>query len=736
MSYCHEKSSTGKLISDKLKSISSCRVYGRVHIQGFYNKFSFFYATISAKAVYFWAENLISSSPNSFKFPLMRTGFVIVVLWMVFCLPLQAQTILEEDEGLGQYDYLCITDSTWIHWSTDWATWSAADVLIHLPGESVNFPSIWQHDWGGRKHLSTQMQVSYQHFSNSVFQPGNPISFDLKLDGNVLNSYTNEMMLFSVVKEDVSGYIYNTTKQLVLQFYIDVGTASGNRWLKGIRVKNLGTLEEGDGDKDIGYDGLRLYYETGTSFHFDGTEDYVTLWGDWDGDSKYNGVWQNLGLNIMIPAGQRLYCYAVIESFSPTLILGRTAWFEMETDGLWMDDYGIIHKGKARIDARTNAFALPVVSTSFSPPSVVVSSYFNGADTRDEWTELLVTSDNVDLRGFSIRDNNNDQNSWQPYVTFKNIDFWNHLRAGTIIKLWHRPVNSSGEPHASLDASKADGYLELVLNDANYFEGGSFGTAPSYGGTTMSIAASGEIVQLRDASGTHVHALAHKATPGLDYNSMPLPKLNHAAGLTSGDELSICPGSNLNEYGVLDPQNGTTYTFIQTSSASLTPGLPNQCTASASANTDFWRLLRQPQWNNPSGSGSYSTGNTSVVLNWNACTDPYPDDYITRYLILRNTTHSFTAPYDGAYYSVGQLVGDALVAGVVTGSQTTTFTDPTPAPCDGVVYYRIYAFRYAQDEPQGNSFHPARGPAYNETSYAEITVNGPVSPNTSLIWHN
>lgn len=643
---------------------------------------------------------------------------------------------MEEDEGLGQYDYLCITDSTWIHWSTDWVTWSTADVLVHLPGQSVNFPSEWKHDWGGRKHLSTQMQVSYEHFNNSSFQPGHPISFDLQLNGSTLSSYTNEMMLFSVVKEDISGYIYNTTKQLVLQFYVEVGTVSGDRYLKGIKVKNLGTLEEGNGDKDISYDGLRLYYETGTSFSFDGTEASVTLWGDWGGDSKYNEVWQNQSLNILVPAGQRLYCYVVIENFSTTLSLGRTAWFELENDGLWMDNYGMSHKGKARIDARTNAMALPVVSSSFSLPSVVVSSYFNGGDTRDEWTELLVTSDNVDLRGFTIRDNNSDQDGWQPHVTFKNIDLWGHLRAGTVIKLWHRPINSSGIPYSTQDASLADGYLELVLNDINYFSGGNFGSSPTWGGSTMSIAATGDIVQIRDASGTHVHALGHKSTPGPHFNSLSLPKLNHSASLTSDDELSICPGSNLNEYGVLDPQNGTNYTSIQTSSASFTPGLPNQCTASALANTDFWRSLRQPQWNNPLGSGNYTPGNTSVVLFWNACTDPYPIDNITGYLILRNTSDNFTSPADGTYYSTGQTIGSAVVAGVITGSQTTTFTDPTPAPCDGVVYYRIYAFRFAQDELNGNGFHPARGPAYNETNFAEITVNGPASPNTSLIWHN
>jgi hypothetical protein len=662
----------------------------------------------------------------------MRSFFVFMVLWIVLAWQATAQTQLEEDEGLGQYDYLCLTDSTWVHWSTDWAVWSTAEVSVTLPDETSDFPSEWKHDMGGRKHLSTISQVSSQHFPSSSYQPGYPISLVLKLDGMTQNTYSNEMMLFNVVKQDISGYIYNTSKQLVLQFYIDIGSMSGNRMLTGMQIKNIGSLQEGDGDRDIGYDGLRLYYETGSAFDFDGSEAAETLWGDWAGDSKYNNEWKNLLLSITIPAGQRLYCYVVIENFSPTVTLGRTAQFELVLDGLWMDNYGTSHKYKARIDARTNSQALPLVESSFSLPGIVVSSYYNASDPRDEWTEMLVVTDNLDLRNYSLRDNNTDQDSWQTEIAFQNIDFWNHLRAGTIIRLWHRPVNSAGTAY-SQDESKADGYIELVLNNTNYFTGGSFGTAPSWAGASMNIGGNGDIIQIRDNTSNHVHALAHKSTPGSDYNSLPLPKLCHTDALSSDQTLSICPGSEINEYGVYDPREGSSYTFKE--NGSVTIGLPNTCTASSSANEDYWRSLRQPRWINPTGSGSYAPGNTEVHLSWNTCEDACPNDNLTGYIILRNTENTFLAPTDGTSYTVGNYIGSAVITGIVIGSQTTSFTDPNPAPCDGVVYYRIYAFRFSQDENQGNSYHQARGTAYNETEFATISVNGPTSPNTSLIWH-
>ena len=61
---------------------------------------------------------------------------------------------------------------------------------------------------------------------------------------------------------------------------------------------------------------------------------------------------------------------------------------------------------------------------------IVVNEYFNAASQSDEWTELIVVKDNLDLRGWFLGDNNAGTSSWQPKLKFENHPIWNNLRAG------------------------------------------------------------------------------------------------------------------------------------------------------------------------------------------------------------------------------------------------------------------------------------------------------------------
>lgn len=73
---------------------------------------------------------------------------------------------------------------------------------------------------------------------------------------------------------------------------------------------------------------------------------------------------------------------------------------------------------------------------------VVVSEYYNvTGDPLGEWTELLVIEDNVDLVGFTLRDNAGSTpppSQWTGGIRFKNHPLWRNLRAGTIIVINHR----------------------------------------------------------------------------------------------------------------------------------------------------------------------------------------------------------------------------------------------------------------------------------------------------------
>lgn len=359
------------------------------------------------------------------------------------------------------------------------------------------------------------------------------------------------------------------------------------------------------------------------------------------------------------------------------------------------------------------------LSLSSIAQSVVVSTYLNHSDPRLEWTELLVVSDDVDMRGWTIRDNNATQTAWQTPVTFQNVPFWNHMRRGTIIMLWHRTTDLAAVNHP-LDVDKSDGYIELDVKNTTYFSGGDFEAGLN---TTLNIASGGDIVQLRNSLGTHVHGIGHLTTPGTSWTVMASPKLNHTQGTSNGDAIYVCPGNNYNDYGINAPQSGSTYTSRNNST--ITFGVPNTCVLWPNTNRVYWRQLREPDISSQTVSPSSVVPGLpgSITFSWAAATDAYSTDATIGYIILRNTTNSFVSPpIDGLTYSIGNTIGGATVVGQLNSSTTTTFTDNTVMNGNNY-YYRVYAFRYGADNLTGTAFPAsdnARARAYNETNYVSI----------------
>ncbi|MFH1120427.1 MAG: gliding motility-associated C-terminal domain-containing protein [Bacteroidota bacterium] len=362
---------------------------------------------------------------------------------------------------------------------------------------------------------------------------------------------------------------------------------------------------------------------------------------------------------------------------------------------------------------------------------MVVSSYFNAGDPRDEWSELLVVQDNLDIRNWSYGDNNASQTSWQTRINFNNIDFWQYLRAGTIIIIWHRPVNSLGIDHPE-DLDPSDGFIQLRANNAAYFNGGDFGTSPTWGGNSLNVANTGDLLQIRDPANIHVHVLGHLSTAPASaaFTGLPLPKLNlPSVTLTANEVVMACPQSTvaptITQYGTLPPQNGAFY--ATNSTVDLTFGLPNIRPSNMISNSLFWRSLRQPSWPAPNP-GFTVNGTNHPVLTWDPIPDPVTTDGTTGYLILRNTVDDFSVPpADGTFYALGDLLGTATVVNPsLAWSYTDTWTDNSiTVPCNTGLYYRVYPFRYATDNINGNNYNAARGRAYNETEYAAIHVTIP-----------
>lgn len=360
-------------------------------------------------------------------------------------------------------------------------------------------------------------------------------------------------------------------------------------------------------------------------------------------------------------------------------------------------------------------------STPFFSQTVAVSSYFNAADPRDEWVELIVITDNTDMRNWTIRDNNSSQTAWQTAATFTNNVLWNNMRAGTIIMIWNRPITSGSVAHP-VDLNKDDGYIELDLSNASYFSGAALGTAPTWAGNSMNFAGGGDVIQLRNSSATHIHALGHISSPGANWTALPSPKLNHNSTASSGDAIYVCPGNVLADYGTNAPQAGTMW--ATKSNSTITFGLPNISGGNPIQNTAYWDTLREPIFANqivaPSSVIAGSPG--SISFSWTGATDPNPADGTTGYLILRNTANTFTPPSDGTTYTTGANIGAATIIAQIASSGTTTYTDNTVMNGNSY-YYRVYAFRYTTDNTNGNTFHRARGRAYTSTFVDVQQVN-------------
>ena len=82
-----------------------------------------------------------------------------------------------------------------------------------------------------------------------------------------------------------------------------------------------------------------------------------------------------------------------------------------------------------------------VIPSVYSQPIVINELYNSGGN--DEWLELLVLQDSLDLRNWDIRDFSSSGSAQQPLV-FSNNSLWSNLKKGTLI-IVARPENAFGE---------------------------------------------------------------------------------------------------------------------------------------------------------------------------------------------------------------------------------------------------------------------------------------------------
>ena len=157
-------------------------------------------------------------------------------------------------------------------------------------------------------------------------------------------------------------------------------------------------------------------------------------------------------------------------------------------------------------------FAALLLSGSLSAQSVIINEVYNSSGN-DEWIELLVVQDSVDLRNWDIRDFSISGTAQQPLV-FSNQSLWSNLKKGTVL------IVAKAENSFSEDLDPSDYLLIVKSNNALYFSGNAF-----------SIAGSSEAIQIRNNSAVHVFGVSWGSA---NASSLPSPKV-HFTGSSSSN---------------------------------------------------------------------------------------------------------------------------------------------------------------------------------------------------------
>lgn len=382
---------------------------------------------------------------------------------------------------------------------------------------------------------------------------------------------------------------------------------------------------------------------------------------------------------------------------------------------------------------RTIVFVVTAVlcTLSLQAQDMVISEYYNIQDVNGEWTELVVVKDDLNAVDYVLTDANTGQVLRMGGPKFKDIPLWLHLRAGTIIVVWHRDIPAG----IKRDIDPRDGYLEVSSRDTELFTIYLFPTAAGEI-SALNLADAGDVLEIVDASQAHVHALGHNKPTGAAYNAIPAPKANFDSGNVGASRSNRVTGRTLGSYGIGITKDSVVAGFNDSR------GLPNRFDLARTnlgvknINHWFWRETREPKWTSTPSVSVFSQNETSITIEWTALEDTYQQDSTTGYLILRDTLNFSSIPsgsiIDGMIITKGAKFGSAVVLDVLPTIAGNRFTDSNNITCGTNYTYRIYGYRYRKDDILATTDDTtARGRQYTELRYAQsaqITRTRPAKP--------
>lgn len=231
-------------------------------------------------------------------------------------------------------------------------------------------------------------------------------------------------------------------------------------------------------------------------------------------------------------------------------------------------------------------FALLFSISIFSQPIIINELYNSGSN--DEWLELLVLEDGLDLRNWDIRDFSSSGGAQAPLV-FSNNALWSSLRKGTVV-IVARPENAFSE-----DLDPSDYLLIVKSSNALYFSG-----------TVFLFAGTSDAVQIRNSSQTHIFGVSWGSANAA---SLPSPKVHFNSTSSSGTSIFY------NEDSIAELLNTANWTVNGTSSMGE---------GNTTANISWLQLLRAKS----EGSGivtidpQVANGDSTINVKFNYKRDP------------------------------------------------------------------------------------------------------------------
>jgi hypothetical protein len=297
--------------------------------------------------------------------------------------------------------------------------------------------------------------------------------------------------------------------------------------------------------------------------------------------------------------------------------------------------------------------------------AVVVNEYFNGFSQNAEYIELLVISNNTDMRSYMVRDYSSSGNP-QASLRFSNNSYWANMRAGTLIAI-------TGDTSAYIQDTSRSDFSILIRkgSDQTYITGNMF-----------NIATESDAVQiLRVSDSSHVHGISHGSA---NFSSLPSPKGSVSYSLGGGILSLPLQGAaleftKLTTMSLSDFGNGAN---LQKDSLTQSPAQPND----AAGNLLYINALRT---------------NTGVI---NITTQPAAFDLAQNYPNPFNpsTTIKFSIPSSGyvslkVFNTSGEEINALVNNRLQSGIYETSFDGRNLA--SGIYFYTL-----SFNGSDGNSF--------------------------------